>query len=158
MSEMMEFQEVDRRYSELRRGYDVGAVSTEEMEAGLKEMMVQDASGRWWAKSGDSGQWRYHDGARWVPGAPPVGQVRVGEQDDGNSAGTLIFIGLACAVLAVILSFWIWLTWLFLAIPGMRLGYKAMQEGSRVGGAVTIAACVLAAIIALVSDLVFLGL
>ncbi len=33
--------------------------------------MVLDKEGRWWAKSAKTGEWKYHDGNEWVPGAPP---------------------------------------------------------------------------------------
>ena len=65
------FQEADRRYIELKRQLDAGTISTEEFDAQLRQLMVQDQEGRWWAKSRKTGEWNYHDGSAWVRGTPP---------------------------------------------------------------------------------------
>ena len=53
----MDFREVDRRYADLKQQYDNGSLSHEEFGAQLKQMMVQDDEGRWWAKSYEAGEW-----------------------------------------------------------------------------------------------------
>jgi hypothetical protein len=68
----MTFEDVDRRYAELKQQYDAGTLSAEAVDAALKEMMVQDDQGRWWAKSRETGAWSYHDGTNWVKATPPV--------------------------------------------------------------------------------------
>jgi t-SNARE complex subunit (syntaxin) len=65
------FQEADRRYAELRREHESGSLGDEELDAELKQLMVQDPEGRWWAKSPTTGEWHYHDGAAWVKDTPP---------------------------------------------------------------------------------------
>jgi hypothetical protein len=65
------FQEADRRYIELKRQLDTGTISPEEFDAQLRQLMVQDQEGRWWAKSRKTGEWNYHDGSAWVRGTPP---------------------------------------------------------------------------------------
>ncbi|MDQ3965676.1 MAG: hypothetical protein M3246_04365, partial [Actinomycetota bacterium] len=65
------FQEADRRYAELKRQLDAGTISTEEFDTQLRQLMVQDEEGRWWAKSRKTGEWNYHDGSAWVRGTPP---------------------------------------------------------------------------------------
>ena len=67
----MSFQEVDRRYAELKRQHDSGALGAEAFDAELKQMMMQDDQGRWWAKSRTTGEWAYHDGATWITANPP---------------------------------------------------------------------------------------
>lgn len=67
----MNFQEADRHYAHLKQQRDAGAISDEEFEAQRQRLMLLDGDGRWWAKSRDSGDWRYHDGNTWVPGTPP---------------------------------------------------------------------------------------
>src|SRR5215207_7546608 len=67
----MGFREADRRYAELKGQLDAGTISTEEFDAQRRRLMVQDAEGRWWAKSRKSGEWNYHDGSAWHPGIPP---------------------------------------------------------------------------------------
>ncbi len=70
----MDFEEADRRYAELRRCYDAGAVGPEEFDAQLRQMMVRDAEGCWGAKSRRTGEWSYHDGQSWIRGIPPSEQ------------------------------------------------------------------------------------
>ena len=65
------FQEVDRRHAELKRQHDTGALSAEEFDARLRQMMVRDDEGRWWAKSRKTAEWYYHDGNTWLRGTPP---------------------------------------------------------------------------------------
>ena len=67
----MDFQEADRRYVEIKRRHEAGELAQEEFEEQLKQLMVQDEEGRWWAKSRNSGEWHYHDGAAWVKDTPP---------------------------------------------------------------------------------------
>lgn len=64
----MDFGEADRRYAELKRQHDTATVSDEEFEEQLEQLMVQDDEGRWWARSLDTGEWHYYDGAAWVQG------------------------------------------------------------------------------------------
>jgi hypothetical protein len=65
------FHEADRRYAELKRQLDAGTISPEEFDTQLRQLMVQDQEGRWWAKSRKTGEWNYHDGSAWVRGTPP---------------------------------------------------------------------------------------
>jgi hypothetical protein len=65
------FQEADRRYAEIKRQRDAGTISDEEFDAQRKRLMVKDGEGRWWAKSGRTGEWNYHDGRAWIRGTPP---------------------------------------------------------------------------------------
>jgi len=67
----MSFQEVDQQYIELKRQYDSGALTADAFDAKLKEMMVQDAQGHWWAKNRATGEWAYYDGIKWIMSAPP---------------------------------------------------------------------------------------
>ena len=76
------FQEADRRYAKLRREQESGSLSNEEFDAELKQLMVQDPEGRWWAKSPTTGEWHYHDGTAWVKGTPPGYQVPQAAPED----------------------------------------------------------------------------
>jgi hypothetical protein len=73
----VDFQGADRRYEELKRQRDGGSISEEEFDEQLKNLMVQDESGRWWVKSRKSGAWHYNDGNAWVPGTPPDRQQSI---------------------------------------------------------------------------------
>src|ERR687889_535759 len=67
----MDFHAVDRRYAELKRQHDSGTISTEEFDAQLDQLRVQDDQGHWWTKSRETGGWHYHDGDTWVQSTPP---------------------------------------------------------------------------------------
>jgi hypothetical protein len=67
----IDFEEADRRYAELKQQRDAGALSEEEFDTQHRQLMVLDEEGRWWAKSRETGEWRYHNGNTWVPGTPP---------------------------------------------------------------------------------------
>lgn len=152
----MDFEEADRRYAELRRRYEAGAVSPEEFDARLRQMMVQDAEGRWWAKDREANEWYYYNeeppwivlsGAKpsvlpgeadgwydygWILGAPPL----------RRPGARLLVGGAVCAFLS-----------LFLPIPlgpfGIFLGYMALRAGGRPGIAVMAAsgACMILGLI-----------
>jgi hypothetical protein len=65
------FEEADRRYAELKRQHDSGALSYESFAAHLRDLMVQGDDGHWWSKSPTTGNWHYHDGEKWVKSTPP---------------------------------------------------------------------------------------
>jgi hypothetical protein len=67
----MDFQEADRRYVDIKRSYESGGLTQEELDEQLKQLMLQDEEGRWWVKSRSDGEWHYHDGTAWVKGTPP---------------------------------------------------------------------------------------
>ena len=66
----MTFDELDRRFAELRLQHRAGALSLEDFEARRKDLMAQDDQGRWWTKDADTGGWVHHDGSAWVAGTP----------------------------------------------------------------------------------------
>ena len=66
----MDFEEADRRYAELERRREAGAIGDEEFDAQRQQLMVLDGEGRWWSKSPETGEWHYYDGNAWVPGMP----------------------------------------------------------------------------------------
>jgi hypothetical protein len=76
------FQEADRRYAKLRREQESGSLGDEEFDAELKQLMVQDPEGRWWAKSPTTGEWHYHDGTAWVKDTPPGYQAPQDTSED----------------------------------------------------------------------------
>lgn len=81
----MDFQEVDHHYAQLKRQYDAAALSPEEFDARLQQLMVQDQQGRWWIKARETGQWMYHTGSTWVQGTPKPSGVPSGLE--GNTSG-----------------------------------------------------------------------
>ena len=94
----VDFQGADRRYEELKRQRDAGSISEEEFDEQLKNLMVQDESGRWWVKSRKSGEWHYNDGSSWIVGtplgyAPPSGS----DQNEGKRNLTVDGVALSRA-------------------------------------------------------------
>jgi hypothetical protein len=71
------FQDADRRYAELKQQRDTGSLGVEAFEEKLKELMVQDAEGVWWARSPSTGEWHYHDGSTWLRSVPPYEESKV---------------------------------------------------------------------------------
>jgi hypothetical protein len=59
----LDFQEADRRYTDLQRQHSRGAITDMFLDEQLRQLMVRDEEGVWWAKSKKSGRWHYHDGA-----------------------------------------------------------------------------------------------
>jgi hypothetical protein len=76
----VDFQEADRRYIEIKRRHEAGELAQEEFEEQLKQLMVPDEEGRWWAKSRSSGEWHFHDGNSWVRETPPSDGGQRGQQ------------------------------------------------------------------------------
>jgi hypothetical protein len=67
----LDFREVDRRYAELVRKRDEGTITEEEFDTERQRLMVRDEEGFWWAKSRQTGEWKYYDSGAWVEGTPP---------------------------------------------------------------------------------------
>ena len=54
----------------------MGRITREQFDAALKDLMVQDAQGRWWMLGAESGKWYTHDGKNWVEAQPPTSSAR----------------------------------------------------------------------------------
>lgn len=75
-------RQVDQRFSRaeqeaarFRQQFAAGKLTREDLEAKLRELMVEDASGTWWMVGTESGRWYRYDGRNWVPGVPPTSGV-----------------------------------------------------------------------------------
>lgn len=70
----MTFAEADLQYRELKQQFDAGRLDEAAFEEAIRDLMIQDEQGRWWAKARDTGQWNYYDAAtqNWVPASPPT--------------------------------------------------------------------------------------
>lgn len=68
----MTFTEVDQRYLELKEQSLAGTLTDEAFDDALRELMVTDEAGRWWAKSREKGEWHFYDAvtASWVRAEP----------------------------------------------------------------------------------------
>lgn len=66
------FKTVEAEYFRLRGQLAAGRITRAQLEATLKEIMLQDAQGRWWTLGVDSGKWYVRQGETWIESAPPV--------------------------------------------------------------------------------------
>ena len=65
-----QFTKVEAEYFRLRGKLAAGRITREQFDAALKQLMFQDAQGRWWWLGTDSGKWFVHDGQAWVEQEP----------------------------------------------------------------------------------------
>jgi hypothetical protein len=63
--EEKKFKETEAKYKELKERHARREISTEQVKAELKQLMVQDETGTYWMLGGKSGKWYRHDGAQW---------------------------------------------------------------------------------------------
>ncbi len=66
----MDFQELQRRYDELREQFDAGKISEEEFQEEIEGLQLKDEQGRYWTIGAQSGKWYRYDGRRWVQETP----------------------------------------------------------------------------------------
>ena len=66
------FSRVKDEFDRLKAQFDAHTLSEAQFKARLKELMVQDAQGRWWMIGYETGLWYVHDGERWNLGLPAV--------------------------------------------------------------------------------------
>ena len=67
------YRSAEDEYFKLRGQFDTGRLTQEQFDERLRELMIQDAQGRYWMLGADSGKWYYYDGASWVQGEPYAG-------------------------------------------------------------------------------------
>ncbi len=108
------FRNVETQYANLRGRFQSHLMTREQFETALSGLMVQDALGRCWTISRDSGKWFVQDRNNWVesnPYAPPLTAVGPGAQREGGcgcaAAGCVMiipFIAIAGLVFLVYLD------------------------------------------------------
>ena len=57
-----QFRRAEDEYFRLKGQLAAGRITPEQFEAALKNLMLQDAQGRWWMLGPDTGKWHVHDG------------------------------------------------------------------------------------------------
>ena len=71
----MTVEQMERRFFELKGKLDVGAITETDFKAEIEKLKFEDHQGRWWMIGAQSGKWYTFDGARWLPGKPPIEAV-----------------------------------------------------------------------------------
>ncbi|MDE3091655.1 MAG: collagenase, partial [Chloroflexota bacterium] len=102
------FRQAEEQYFRLKGQVETGRITREQFDAAHKQLMVQDAQGRYWMLGPDSGKWYVHDGQTWVESTPPI-QDRyappppefIAPPRRANNAWVAILLGLAVACLAL---------------------------------------------------------
>ena len=67
-----QFQRVEDEYYRLKGKYATGRLTEEEFDQALKDLVFQDALGRYWIVGADTGEWYASDGGDWVKAQPPA--------------------------------------------------------------------------------------
>jgi tetratricopeptide (TPR) repeat protein len=65
------FQKAEDQYFLLKGQLASGRITKQQFDAALKDLMVQDAQGRYWMLGADNGIWYVHDGKQWTEALPP---------------------------------------------------------------------------------------
>ncbi|MBI5303990.1 MAG: hypothetical protein HY868_17780 [Chloroflexi bacterium] len=65
------FENAEREFFKLKGQFAAGRITSEQFDRALKELIVEDAQGRFWMLGADSGTWYIHDGQSWVEATPP---------------------------------------------------------------------------------------
>ncbi len=109
-----QFRKVEDQFFLLRGQFETKRITREQFDAALKELMVQDADGRYWMMGADSGKWYVHDGRNWVeaqpPGAsaapppPPRFSETLPPVTRSSNTGIIIGIGIVAVVLVLALA------------------------------------------------------
>ena len=71
-----QFRRAEDEYFRLKGQFAAGRITPEQFEAAIKNLMVQDAQGRYWMLGPDTGKWYVHDGTTWVEAQPPTTATR----------------------------------------------------------------------------------
>jgi len=72
------YANVEAQVVALRDQYQSGALSREDFQTKLRELMILDDAGRWWMLGLESNRWYRYDGQEWVADEPPRPQVVAG--------------------------------------------------------------------------------
>src|SRR5574341_1159025 len=65
-----QFKRAENEFFRLKGQFAAGRLTRIQFETALRDLMVQDAQGRYWMLGVDSGNWFWHDGKDWVAANP----------------------------------------------------------------------------------------
>jgi len=66
----MDFEDLQRRYDELREQFDAGEITEEEFKDELEGLQLKDEQGVYWTIGAQTGEWYRFDGRSWVQETP----------------------------------------------------------------------------------------
>jgi len=79
------FKRAEAQYASLKKQLATKRITQEQFDVAMKQLMIQDAQGRYWTIGPASGKWHVHDGKNWIeadpanppPIVPPVAAPRL---------------------------------------------------------------------------------
>lgn len=103
------FKKVEDEYFRLKGKLALGHITRDELKAALKELMVEDAEGRYWSIGADSGKWHVYENKSWVEGDPAgvrIGSLSAQEprSDVQKSAGRRFALAMSGAILLIFIG------------------------------------------------------
>ena len=104
----MDFKGAQSKYFELKGRLEAGTLMTEQFQAQVDQLRVQDGQGRHWAIDARSGGWLLYDGANWMPAQPPdgVSPLAPPTYPDAPRRGGVPILAIGAVAVAVLL----WIT------------------------------------------------
>jgi len=74
------FKRAEAQYASLKKQLATKRITQDQFDVAMKQLMIQDAQGRYWTIGPASGKWHVHDGKNWIeadpanppPIAPPI--------------------------------------------------------------------------------------
>lgn len=130
MATELQFRQLEDEYYRLKGQYAAGRIDRDQFAAQLKNLMLQDAEGRWWTINADTGRWCVNNGRDWVDAAPPYapsspagGPTSAGAQrplppQARSGCGCWQIIGCGCLALVVLI------------VAGCGGGWLALKSGA----------------------------
>jgi hypothetical protein len=100
-----QFQKNEEAFFRLKGQLAAGRITQEEFDRAARELIVQDAQGRFWMLGPDSGKWYTHDGATWVEAQPNSAPRGAQKKFPAFVLGCFIAICLACAIIGAVIFF-----------------------------------------------------
>jgi len=67
-----QYRNSEEQFFSLKGQLAAGRITQQQFDAALKQLMIQDAQGRYWMIGADTGKWYVHDGQTWVEANPSV--------------------------------------------------------------------------------------
>jgi hypothetical protein len=122
----MDFQDLQRRYDELRERFEAGEIGEDEFRGELEGLQLKDEQGVFWTIGAQTGEWYRYDGSSWAPetpipmtkhqgrGVPEHVSAQAAAREADSSRPRWLYTG--CAGLLVILGAPVcWCCWWLLA-------------------------------------------
>lgn len=82
-----QYHDAEARTRDLRRQYENGQISREDLQNELKKAMVLDENRVWWMLGVETEGWYRYENGQWVPGQPPVLAAEAAAREASGTRG-----------------------------------------------------------------------